>query len=295
MNTEEKKVKKADYEDIALKTGMQYFGETILPLLGIQEAILTPLPTESVRLEIRRQAEDFNYKAGGNRILHFEFQSRNGGKKDLRRFRSYEVSLSDTYGMEVITYVIYSGNVKNPMASLTEGINTYRIVPVTLSNRDADEVFQKIRNRMKKGGALQREDLIPLALTPLMGGTSPVKDRIKEAFLILKKEEDTKYEETGKLQAMLYAFDIKFLKRQELEEIKEVVGMTLLGEMLMEEGIKRGRQQGLERGMEQGIEPGTEKVNRLIQLLLKQGRMNDIEKAVRDREYQEKLFREFGL
>ena len=195
--------------------------------------------------------------------------------------------------------MIYSGNVKNPMASLTEGINTYRIVPVTLSNRDADEVFQKIRNRMKKGGALQREDLIPLALTPLMGGTSPVKDRIKEAFLILKKEEDTKedtkYEETGKLQAMLYAFASKFLKKQELEEIKEVVGMTLLGEMLMEEGIKRGRQQGLERGMEQGIEQGTEKVNRLIQLLLKQGRMNDIEKAVRDREYQEKLFREFGL
>ena len=286
---------------------MQYFGETILPLLGIQEAILTPLPTESVRLEIRRQAEDFNYKAGGNRILHFEFQSRNGGKKDLRRFRSYEVSLPDTYGMEVITYVIYSGNVKNPMVSLTEGINTYQIVPVTLSSRDADEVFQKIRNRMKKGGTLQREDLIPLALTPLMGGTSPVKDRIKEAFLILKKEEDTKedtkYEETGKLQAMLYAFASKFLKKQELEEIKEVVGMTLLGEMLMEEGIKRGRQQGLERGieqgleqgMEQGMEQGTEKVNRLIQLLLKQRRMNDIEKAVCDREYQEKLFREFGL
>lgn len=81
MNTEEKKVKKADYEDIALKTGMQYFGETILPLLGIQEAILTPLPTESVRLEIRRQAEDFNYKAGGNKILHFNSRAGTVGRK----------------------------------------------------------------------------------------------------------------------------------------------------------------------------------------------------------------------
>lgn len=291
MNKEEKKVKKADYEDIALKTGMQYFGETILPFLGIEEAVLTPLPTESVRLEIRRQAEDFNYKTGENKILHFEFQSKNGGKKDLRRFRSYEVALADTYGMEVITYVIFSGNVRNPMTSLKEGINTYQVVPVTLRNKDADEIFEKIRKQTERGEALGRTELVPLTLTPLMGGASQVKDRIKEAFQILKKEEEQEWEETGKLQAMLYAFASKFLKGQELKEIKEVVGMTELGEMLMEEGIKRGRQQGLERGMEQG----TERVNRLIQALLKQGKTADIERAVCDREYQEKLFQEFGL
>ena len=285
MNKEEKKIQKADYEDIALKTGMQYFGETILPFLGIEEAVLTPLPTESVRLEIRRQAEDFNYKTGENKILHFEFQSKNGGKKDLRRFRSYEVALADTYGMEVITYVIFSGNVKNPMTSLKEGINTYRIVPVTLRNKDADEIFEKIRKQMERGEALGRAELVPLTLTPLMGGASQVKDRIKEAFQILKKEEEQEREreETGKLQAMLYAFASKFLKGQELKEIKEVVGITELGEMLMEEGIKRGRRQG------------ADKVNRLIQLLLKQGRTADIERAVCDREYQEKLFQEFGL
>ena len=285
MKTEGTRVKKADYEDIALKTGMQYFGETILPFLGIEETVLTPLPTESVRLEIRRQAEDFNYKTGENKILHFEFQSKNGGKKDLRRFRSYEVALADTYGMEVITYVIFSGNVKNPMTSLKEGINTYRIVPVTLRNKDADEIFEKIRKQMERGEALGRAELVPLTLTPLMGGASQVKDRIKEAFQILKKEEEQEREreETGKLQAMLYAFASKFLKGQELKEIKEVVGMTELGEMLMEEGIKRGRRQG------------ADKVNRLIQLLLKQGRTADIERAVCDREYQEKLFQEFGL
>ena len=140
---------------------------------------------------------------------------------------------------------------------------------------------------MERGEALGRAELVPLTLTPLMGGASQVKDRIKEAFQILKREEEQEREETGKLQAMLYAFASKFLNGQELKEIKEVVGMTQLGEMLMEDGIKRGRQQGLEQG--------TEKVNRLIQLLLNQGRTADIERAVCDREYQEKLFQEFGL
>ena len=51
----------------------------------------------------------------------------------------------------------------------------------------------------------------------------------------------------------------------------------------------------LEKGIERGIETGEERVNRLIQLLLEQSRMDEIERAVSDKEYQNRLFKEFGL
>ena len=49
-----------------------------------------------------------------------------------------------------------------------------------------------------------------------------------------------KTDTSEKVTAMLYAMADKFLTGAELEEIKEVVRMTRLGEMLMEDGRKEG-------------------------------------------------------
>ena len=41
---------------------------------------------------------------------------------------------------------------------------------------------------------------------------------------------------------MLYAFADKFLKGKDLEKVKEEISMTKLGEMLVEDGIKKGEE-----------------------------------------------------
>ncbi len=46
------------------------------------------------------------------------------------------------------------------------------------------------------------------------------------------------------MEAVLYAFACKFLKRVELDEIKEALSMTVLGEMIWSDG----EQKGIERG-----------------------------------------------
>ena len=66
--------------------------------------------------------------------------------------------------------------------------------------------------------------------------------------------------------------------------------MTILGEMLMNDGIKKGIKEGIREGMEQG----EQKVNRLIQLLIENSRSDEISRAVTDRKFQE-LFKEFSL
>ena len=47
------------YEDLAMKTAMQYFGEEILPFLGIEGTISMAVPTESVHLEMKQMFEDY--------------------------------------------------------------------------------------------------------------------------------------------------------------------------------------------------------------------------------------------
>ena len=117
------------YEDLAMKTAMQYFGEEILPFLGIEGNISMAVPTESVRLEMKQMFEDYNYIMEGPTLAHFEFQSRDEGVPGLKRFRVYEAYTSIQFNMEVVTYVVYSGNVVNPTTSITEGITPTGLSP----------------------------------------------------------------------------------------------------------------------------------------------------------------------
>ena len=93
------------------------------------------------------------------------------------------------------------------------------------------------------------------------------------------------------LQSLLYVFAGKFLDRNDLEKVKEVISMTILGELLMNDGIKKG----IKEGIKEGIEQGEQKVNRLIQLLIENSRSDEISRAVTDRDFQEQLFKEFSL
>lgn len=60
-------------------------------------------------------------------------------------------------------------------------------------------------------------------------------------------------------------------------------------------GHDEGRREGHSEGHSKGHREGIEKANRLYATLAEAGRMDDIVKAAGDREYQEKLFREFNL
>ena len=86
-----------------------------------------------------------------------------------------------------------------------------------------------------------------------MSGSLGRKDSIKEALLLAKQSRETAAE---KATAMLYALADKFLNSAELEEIKEVVAMTRLGQMIFDDGIQQGVQKGLTQGIQQGLTQG---------------------------------------
>lgn len=84
--------------------------------------------------------------------------------------------------------------------------------------------------------------------------------------------------------------NVPVLKELKSEEKGEVDMCTAIEEMMDERE---------ELGIERGKEKGEIRVNQLIEILLRQSGKNDayeeIRRAVTDREYQKKLFDEFGI
>lgn len=267
-------------EDMAMKTAAQYFGEELLGYLGVEEKPVRVVPTEIIQLEARRLYQDFNYEMENGWWYHFEFESDEITDEDLMRFREYEAATSRIYKVPVITCVIYSAKVKKLKTEITRGLNTYRVQVIRLKGKDADILFEKL----KKKGKMEREDIVPVLLSPLMDGRMKIKDRILKGIYYVKKEEEKLSDtEIGKIQAVLYAFANKLLTAEELEEIKEAIAMTKLGEMLFDDGVKAGEKKG------------EEKMSRLTIRLLDEKRYGDLERAVKDLEYRKELYKIFGI
>ena len=238
------------------------------------------MPTELVRLEIRHMYEDFNFQTTDGAWLHFEFESDALTLADLKRFRECEATTSRTYEVAVTTCVLCSAGQSNVKNSFHEGINTYRVKLIRLRRKNADPIFRRIQEKQKKGESLTQEDLFPLLLSPLMSGSLPPVERFLEGFRLLKvAEKDIGHDCLARMQALLYVFAGKFLNKDDLQKVKGVISMTILGEMLVKDGISQGE----------------EKLGRLIQLLIQNSRSDEISRAVTDRQYQETLYQEFGL
>ena len=61
------------------------------------------------------------------------------------------------------------------------------------------------------------------------------------------------------------------------------------------EGFKQGMQEGMQQGIQQGIQQGEDRITLLMQKLLESDRMEDLQKALRDREYQKELLKRLEI
>lgn len=234
-------------------------------------------PAEQVYLEVKDFLEDFNYEMEDGTWKHLEFESDRISEDDLRRFRAYEAVISYHYKVEVSTYVLCSAQAVNLISELTEGFNTYHVRVIRMKDRDAGRVIETLEQEQCIGQCIHnnRKELLEVLLTPLMGGSMSQPERIARSMRILKKAQPyLKREELSRMQSVLYALAIKFLEEEELLKIKEVFSMTVLGQMLVndgiEEGIAKGIEEGIAKGIEEGIAKGIEKG--LVQMVCKKMR-----------------------
>ncbi|MBU5483402.1 DUF4351 domain-containing protein [Clostridium sp. MSJ-11] len=253
-------MKPTHYEDLIMKRAMDLFAEEGLKFFGINKKVKELDPTELVVLETKNMFMDYTFFMEDDSFIHFEFQTTNKGKADLRRFRAYEALLSHQTGKDVTTYVVYSGNIKNPGDILKTGINEYKVNSISMADKDGDKIYNDIVEKIKLGKEITKQDVISLTFSPIMGGNISTVDKILNAIKIVKDiNKDYKYD----VESILYAFANKFLNGKDLEKVKEELRMTELGKSLIQEGIEKGRKEGREEGREEG------KAELLIKMLVK--------------------------
>ena len=144
--------------------------------------------------------------------------------------------------------MLCASKAKVPKNHLSQGLYTYRVRVIRLKDYNADKIIRRVEKKQRKRG-LRRRELPELLLTSLMEGETPQAERIRKGFEILQRERGNL--DNGELihmQSVLYALMTKFLTPEEIKEIKEIMFMTLMGQLLMEDGIEKGMEKGLERG-----------------------------------------------
>lgn len=210
-----KKYSRNQLEDKAMKSAGLYFGRQLLPYFGIRKQIRRMLPTEQIRLEAVRATEDMLFEMEDDTLAHFEFESVEVNEEDLRRYRAYDAYTGMVYKRPVHTYVVCSGKAERIKCELPDVLNPYRVIPLVLKDKSADEVLEELHSKVKYCGYLTKEDLTPLLLTPLMSGEASIKERIMQAERLIDFEgSQIKKEEQRQMEAVLYTFACKFWSRR---------------------------------------------------------------------------------
>lgn len=284
----------AQTEDIVFKAAGEYFGEEALRFLKIPQKMKRVLPTEKIHLEARRMYEDFNMEMENGEIYHFEFESDPIRKRDLRRFRQYEAVTGCILEKDVVTCVVCTADVKVILSRLRTGISTYRIKIIRLSQRSADSLYRRLEKIQPD--RIEREDLLAVVFSALMKGKMPVKERVKKGFFYLEASNRmVGDEERRKMQAMLYMLAVKLLPREDLAGIKEEISMTALGQMLMDDGMKKGIEEGMKKGIQEGMRKGENLFAELMDRLFADSRTEEARLAAKDLAARQKLYQEYGL
>lgn len=156
-----------------------------------------------------------------------------------------------------------------------------------MQNEDADQMFAELGQKILSGKILNKEDLVPLTLCPLMGGRMSQKERIKAAFSITRKAVSIDADIIRKIEAVVYTMADKFLDSIDMEEVMEEIKMTKLGQMLVDKGREEGRQEGREETLD--------RINSLNRRLLLEGREAELRRTLMDPEYQKELLKEYRL
>lgn len=95
-------------------------------------------------------------------------------------------------------------------------------------------------------------------------------------------------------EAIDYCIDNDILK-EFLKTYRSKVTKSMQLNYEFDRQLELERADAIEEGLEQGIEQGIELINQLNQILLSEGKYDELQKASKDKEYQKKLLAEYGL
>ena len=145
--------------------------------------------------------------------------------------------------------VIYTADVEKAPEEFSAGCLSLKMEQAFLSKIDSETVQEEIREKLEHRLPLSDDELMKLIILPLTyKGKEKKKQAVKEAVELAKKIVD-KEEKTFVLSGILVFAD-KIIDSETAKYIKEVVRMTQVAELLLEEGREEGREESRLQGIQ---------------------------------------------
>lgn len=153
--------------------------------------------------------------------------------------------------------VIYTADVECAEEVYDLGGLILSVESAYLVHHDSNEIYRRLKGKLDEGLRLTEEELMELMILPLTVKGKEGKQEAIEKTVSLARGLPEKSEQI-KVMAGILTFTDKVIDKRYARRLKEEMQMTLVGQMLMEEGMQKGREEGMQKGREEGIQRGRE-------------------------------------
>lgn len=219
-----------------------------LPELKIVDILPTNLPViESNELRLDNL---FLLSDGSLAIIDYEssFSRENFIKylnyiaRVIRRF-AVRRELKDLKQLKMV--VIYTADVERAEERYDLGGLILIVESAYLIHLDGSQIYDRLKHKIDAGEKLAEEELMELMILPLtVKGKKRKQETIEKAVTLGKRLPDR--EGQLKVIAGILTFTDKVIDRAYAKKLEEEMQMTLVGQMLMDEGYQRGMEKGIQ-------------------------------------------------
>ncbi len=210
--------------------------------LGMDLKVVDVRPTNIPIVQARELRMDnvFELEDGSVAILDYESEYR---KENFTKYGRYVIDVIDRYQREgkepdIHMLVLYTADIERAKTVMSRTALTIKTETAYLVGVPSEEWMDEVKNCIATGKVTD-EVLMRLVLLPLTYKGAEKKQTVIKECVHLARQIPDKGQETFVLAGIL-SFTDKVINEETRQYIKEVIGMTQVGKMLMDEGMRKG-------------------------------------------------------
>ncbi len=242
-------------KDVLSKVLAENFKEKSLKVYGINvPKIKQILPTNLPAVQVNEMRLDNLFLLEDGSVAVIDYESDVKWENHLK-YLNYIVRILERYKKEkapkrIRMIVIYTADVEDTPEEFSAGCLTLKMEQAFLSRMDAESVSERIKRKLEEKEPLSDDEMMQMIVLPLAyKGKERKKEAVKETVELAKRIEGSE-EKTFVLSGILVFAD-KIIDAGTAEYIKEVIRMTQVAELLLEEGRREGRREGRQEGVQE--------------------------------------------
>ena len=244
-------------KDVMSKILAENFKDKSLRVYGLDlPKIKQILPTNLPEIHVNEMRLDNLFLLEDGSVAIIDYESSVKWENNLK-YVNYIVRVLERYKKEerpkqIRMIVIYTADVEEAENEFNAGCLTLKLEQAFLSKMDSESIRNRIEKKIKNREALSDEELMEFIVLPLTyKGMEKKQEAVKDAVELAKQIEDKK-EQTFILSGILVFAD-KIIDSETAKYIREVMRMTQVAELFLEEGRAEGRAEGREQEKEKII------------------------------------------